>query len=276
MESATEVVNPESTEEKGTLDRSSIKFPYLDQDDSVELAKKVFELGGKSCDKVALAASFNVSADGGAFGQRLATAKMYGFLIAEKKTVSLTELGRRVVDPEAEKSARAESFLVVPLYEKLYEDFQGQLLPGNDGLESHFVKLGVAPKQKEKARQVFQRSAREAGYFLISSNRLVAPQFKPGSGEVPPPEPEKPAGENAGFGTSSGTGGKKRHPFIEGLLATLPDVAVGANKTEWSVQERQDWLQTAAGIFKLIYKASGEDLGDITVSVAPPAKTSAN
>ena len=107
MESTAEAVKPETTEEKATLDRSSIKFPYLDQDDSVELAKKVFEIGGKSCDKVALAAGFNVSADGGAFSQRLATAKMYGFLFSEKKTVSLTELGQRVVDPAAEKPARA-------------------------------------------------------------------------------------------------------------------------------------------------------------------------
>jgi hypothetical protein len=252
MESTAEAVKPEITEEKATLDRSSIKFPYLDQDDSVELAKKVFELGGKSCDKVALAAGFYVSADGGAFGQRLATAKMYGFLLTEKKTVSLTELGQKVVDPAAEKAARAESFRAVPLYEKLYADFQGQLLPGNDGLESHIVKLGVAPKQKDKARQVFQRSAKQAGYFSISSNRLVAPQFKPGSAENPPPNSDKPDAGNGGSGGNGG-GDDGNQSLIDGLIKVLPKAG-----TPWTLEAQRKWLQTAAANFAYAYNSTEE------------------
>lgn len=278
MESTAEVVNTENTGDKVTQDRSTIRFPYLDQDDSLELAKKVFELGGKSCDKVALATAFNVSAEGGAFGLRLATAKMFGFIATEKKLVSLTELGQRVVDPATEKAARAESFVEVPLYEKLYEDFQGQLLPGNDGLESHLVKVGVAPKQKDKARQVFQRSAKQAGYFSISSNRLAAPQFKQGNADTPPLDPDKREGANGGVGGTGGGGndGKKRHPFIEGLLETLPPAALGSGKIEWGLKERQDWLQTAAGIFNLIYTAKADDKGAVIVSVNVPKESSAN
>jgi hypothetical protein len=259
MESTAEAVKPEISEEKATLDRSSIKFPYLDQDDSVELAKKVFEIGGKSCDKVALAAGFNVSADGGAFSQRLATAKMYGFLFSEKKTVSLTELGQRVVDPAAEKPARAESFRGVPLYEKLYADFQGQLLPGNDGLETHIVKLGVAPKQKDKARQVFQRSARQAGYF--SNNRLVAPQFKQGSVETPPPANDKQDLGNGGGG-NGGSGGGGHHPLIDGLIRALP-----AAGTLWPIEARRKWLQAAAMNFDYAYNAETEDVRSIKVTI---------
>lgn len=271
MESAAEAVKPENTAEKTAQDRSTIRFPYLDQDDSVELAKRVFDIGGRSCDKVALAAAFNVAVDGGAFGLRLATAKMFGLISAEKKVVSLTELGQRIVDPDKEKSARAESLLQVPLYDKLYQDYEGQLLPGNDGLESHIVKLGVAPKQKDKARQVFQRSAKQAGYFSISSNRLVAPQFKAGSAEVPPAEGDKgDSGGNGGSGSGNGGGGndtKKRHPFIEGLLETLPPAALGSPKLHWTLKERQDWLQTAAGIFNLIYSTKDDDKGTVIVSV---------
>jgi hypothetical protein len=278
MESTAEAVMPDKAGDTSAQDRSSIKFPYLDQDDSLEIAKKVFEIGGKSCDKVALAAAFNVSADGGGFGLRLATAKMFGFIGTEKKTITLTELGQRAVDPATEKAARAESFLEVPLYEKLYEDYQGQLLPGIDGLEAHIVKLGVAPKQKDKARQVFLRTAKQAGYFSISSNRLAAPQFKQGSVETTPLAPEKPDGGNGGSGGtgSGGNDGKKRHPFIEGLLETLPPAALGAGKTEWGLKERQDWLQTAAGIFNLIYTAKADDKGAVTVSVAVPKESSAN
>jgi hypothetical protein len=50
------------------------------------------------------------------------------------------------------------------------------------------------------------------------------------------------------------------HPFIQGLLQTLP-----VPETECSAQERAKWLQTAANIFDLIYKGAG---GGITVSAA--------
>lgn len=266
MGTAPDALNTENAAEKGTLDRSTIRFPYLDQDDSVELARKIFELGGKSCDKIALAAAFNVSSEGGAFGLRLATAKMYGFIVAEKKVVSLTDLGQRVVDPTTEKSARAESLLEVPLYKALYGEYQGQLLPGNDGLEAHIVKLGVAPKQKDKARQVFQRSAKQAGYFSISSNRLAAPQFKQGSPDPPPPATEKPDGSNGGSsGGAGGAGGgggddKKRHPFIEGLLDKLPPA-----ETEWTLEGRKKWLQTASNIFDLMYTAPEDASGELSV-----------
>jgi len=38
-------------------------------------------------------------------------------------------------------------------------------LPPAAGLETAMVALGVTPKQKDTARQVFQRSATEAGFF---------------------------------------------------------------------------------------------------------------
>jgi hypothetical protein len=259
MGTSTDAVKIENTAEKPVLDRSTIRFPYLDQDDSVELAKKVFELGGRSCDKIALATAFNVSAEGGAFGMRLATAKMYGFIVAEKKAVSLTDLGQRAVDPTTEKQARAESLLEVPLYAKLYEDYQGQLLPGNDGLETHIVKLGVAPKQKDKARQVFQRSARQAGYFSIANNRLAAPQFKPISDsrnngsvegdsdetrkkhETPPPPPPPPQGPEL-------------PPYVQLLVSKLPEP-----ETMWGMSGRKKWLEAALKIFDLVYEEDPTD-----------------
>jgi hypothetical protein len=253
MESTAEVLAPENTGEKGTVDRSSIKFPYLDQDDSLELAQKIFALGGKSCEKIALATAFNVSADGGGFGLRLATAKMYGFISAEKKMVSLTDLGQRAVDPTTEKAARAESFLVVPLYAALYRDYQGQLLPGNDGLESHIIKLGVAPKQKEKARQVFQRSAKQAGFFSISSNRLAAPQFKPGTAEASQLGSDKLDGGNGGSSGGTGGGDDGNQSLIDGLIKVLPK----AGQT-WTLEAQRKWLQTAAANFAYAYNGTDE------------------
>ncbi len=272
MESTAEAVKPENTGAKDPQDRSTIKFPYLDQDDSVEIAKKVFELGGKSCDKVALAAAFEVSADGGAFGLRLATAKMFGFITTEKKTVSLTDKGQRVVDPATEKAARAESFLAVPLYEKLYEDYQGQLLPGNDGLEAHIVKAGVAPKQKDKARQVFQRSAKQAGYFSISSNRLVAPQFKQGGTDLPAEGDQGDSGGNGRGGTQPPPPppkGPELPPHVQLLIGKLPQ----EGETVWGMTGRKKWLEAALKIFDLIYETDPGDNDELVISLKQNAGT---
>jgi hypothetical protein len=43
------------------------------------------------------------------------------------------------------------------------------------------------------------------------------------------------------------------HPFIQGLLGTLPEP-----ETNWAVEGRAKWLQTAANIFDLIYKGTGD------------------
>jgi hypothetical protein len=48
------------------------------------------------------------------------------------------------------------------------------------------------------------------------------------------------------------------HPFIQGLLDTLPEPG-----TNWAVEGRAKWLQAAGNIFDLMYKGDGE----ITVKV---------
>lgn len=240
--------------------RSTIKFPYLDQDDAVEVAQAIHTVAGKSCERDQLAAHFGVAATGGAFNLRLLTAKMFGFVNSEKGTLNLTALGSRVCDPQQEKAARAESFLMVPLYKAVYDDYKGQMLPGNPGLETAMEKLGVAPKQKDKARQVFQRSATQAGYFAYGSSRLVAPALKASS------EEEKPKNGNIDGEESEEKEKKpekkKRHPFIEGLLDKLPEA-----ETEWTLEGRKKWLQTAANIFDLMYKSSDSDTGELSIAL---------
>jgi hypothetical protein len=78
--------------------------------------------------------------------------------------VTLTELGKKLCDSQQEKAAKVDAFLAVPLYNAIYEAFKNVTLPPADALETEIAKLGVAPKQKGKARQAFQRSATSAGF----------------------------------------------------------------------------------------------------------------
>ena len=73
-----------------------------------------------------------------------------------------------------------------------------------------------------------------------------------------PIEPEAPAPDQSKNKNGGGDGGGRRlHPFIQGLLDTIPDIPNPTEKPDWPVGERVKWLQTAANIFDLIYKGEG-------------------
>jgi hypothetical protein len=261
---------------------STIDFPYGSLEDGITVATAVRKLGGNQCRIDSLAAELgHETVKSGGFQQKIATAGRFGFTSRTQGMVTLSPLGIRVIDPEQQKVARVEAFLTVPLYNAIYEQFKNGPLPAAQGLESTMASLGVSAKQTAKARQAFQKSAKEAGFFAYGTTKLVYPAL--GGAAVPTKVKEleevtpDPKGKNGkGDGGDSGDG-KKRHPFIEGLLETLPLAALGVNKTEWTLQGRQEWLQTAAGIFNLIYVASAEDKGGaVTVSVTRPLNSSAN
>lgn len=155
-----------------------------------------------------------------------------------------------------------EAFLRVPLYKAIYDKYRGFTLPPQAALEREMALLGVTPKQTDKARQAFERSAAQAGFFWAGKDRLVMPSMKGGQSEPAPSEPrplepgspgapsEKPAHGGGGGG------GNDLHPFIAGLLASLPPAKVGQPKPEWPIAEQAKWLQTAASIFTLMYESS--------------------
>lgn len=228
--------------------RSTIEFPYLDLDNSIEVVKAVHSVEVDRCEWNQLATKLGVSGDGGGFRQRMIAAKTYGLLTYERGQVTLTDLGIRASDPAHEKRARLDAFMVVPLFKQLFDRLNGQPMPPIAAIERMAEGLGVAPKQKDKARQVFQRSAKQAGLFELSSDRLsLPPGLNGGAPKVaaPPPSATPIGGGGGGDGSDSGL-----HPFIKGLLQKLPPP-----DAEWAIELRAKWLITAANIFDLMYAA---------------------
>jgi hypothetical protein len=241
---------------------STIKFPYLDQDDAVKFARSIHSVAGNSCTRDALAGFLKVSATAGAFNSRVGAAKMFGFIETEKGLFSLTDLGKRVVDPRQEKAARADSFLLIPLYKRIFDQYRNQMLPANQALEKAMEQMGVAPKQADKARQAFQRSATQAGYFPFGNDRLIAPQGPSAPPETPAVDPTDKVKHSGGG--SGGNGGNPPHnnPFIQGLLNKLP-----SENSEWPMDARKKWLQLAISVFEVSYKAAGDDSGELTITL---------
>jgi hypothetical protein len=250
----------EAPEQDGGRERSTIAFSYIPLDDSVEIVKAVHTIGGQSCQWDQLAAQLEQSANSGTFRLKMQTAKLFNLLTYDRGTVTLTALGTRIADPAQEKSARAESFLVVPLYKAIYEQFKNGTLPPDSGLEATMVNLGVSPKQKIRARQVFQRSATQAGFFAFGTNKLVMPSIRVSSAATPAAENEKEEPEVEKKKKEPER--DRRHPLIEGLLKELPEP-----QAEWTTEDRKKWLEMASTIFNVIYKDSDDSRGLLKVVV---------
>jgi hypothetical protein len=251
MESQTNPAANEPAAEGAGNERSTIEFPYTDLDNAVEIVRGIHQVGGTACEYDQLAAHLSAEAKGGGFRQRIGGAKTFGLLNYERGgRMTLTELGRQINDPLVERSAKADAFLRVPLYAKVFEEFKGGPLPPQAALQRSLVAFGVGEKVAEKARQVLLRSARQAGYFELSQDRLTAPPIRaePSPGVPPESPPKKPGG-------SGGGGNDDLHPLIQGLLLTLPKPPA-----DWPLTDRFNWLNMANSIFKMIYPPQDGDV----------------
>lgn len=266
---AESAVNAEATAAKQSREFSTIQFPYGDLSDAIAVASGMMKLGAVAADPDQLAGAMGLSPGSGNFRTKVTTAKTFGVIDSQQGKYKLTEVGFAVVDKDRAASAKVDAFLTVPLYRKLYEEFRGKMLPPRPAaLENTIMNFGVAPKQKERARQAFDRSAQQAGFFDSGGrDRLIKPAVSAlGLASDDPPAVESSApdmgdgnGSGAGYGNrfSGGNGGGRPprglHPFIEGLLQTLPEPG-----TLWTIEGRAAWLQAAAQNFTLIYKGEGK------------------
>jgi hypothetical protein len=254
-----------------TNERSEISFPYMDLDDAIDVAKHLYNRTAiNGCPLDELAAEMRQTTSSGNFRLKTATARIFGLVEKDgQSSLKLTDLGCRMVSPDGEIGARADAFIAVPLYNQIYEKYLGKLLPPTKALEREMQNLGVSSKQTMKARHAFQRSAKQAGYFNAGEDRLVRPRVAAGANANVETIDQKTADERPLDRTSTQTrrngsssaGGSNYHPFIIGLLDTLPEPG-----TLWTVDGRAAWLQAAAQNFTLIYKGEGKI--DVHVSAA--------
>lgn len=264
----TTIAADNNAEQPQKRERSQIDFPYSDIGSAEEVTQVLFDRGGGSAEPKQLAGWLDMSANGGTFRSRVSAARLYGFIETSRGSIEITDLGRRVIDESSADNARVEAFLNVPLFKAMFEKNNGYALPPAAAIERQMVELGAPTKQKERARQVFQKSASTAQFIDQTSGRFIKPSISaaPARGDNPPPPPAEQTGRR------SGGGGDGYHPFIQGLLDALP--GTGAFAT-WSIQEQAEWLRTAAGIFKLMSKQQGRI--EVTIKdVSPDLKVGAS
>lgn len=226
----------------GKRQRSAIGFPYTDYDNVHALAQAIHgNVGHGQCSAGQLAAWTSQSAKSSGFRTQISAARLFGVLESDdSESLRLTELGRRVVDPLQARAAKAEAFLRVPLFKALYERYKDGTTPPSAALEREIAGLGVAEKQKARARQVFESSAQQTGFREAAPNRLVMPAVvvKPGQ-----PEVKKKSG-----GGDDGDGGLGLDPLLMALLRKIPKSEEG-----WPAESRIRWFRTFAMNVSQVY-----------------------
>lgn len=239
---------------------STIEFPYGDLDDAVRFARAVHEVGGQSCSIDQIAGYLKQSPKSGAFRLRSSYPRVFGLTQTDRGSIVLTPLGMRIIDATQEKAARAEAFLFVPLYRAIYEKYKGYQLPPPAALEREMNKLGVSSKQTDKARQAFDRSARQAGFMWAGTDRLVAPVLKDGEASTDqastpatkPLEQGSPGAEEGGRRKGGGGGGREppdRDELMKMLLRFLPE--------EMDNERLARWLRAAEVNLRMAYDIDG-------------------
>lgn len=244
------VVNA-ATKKAGARERSKIGFPYMALDSAVDLATAIHtNVGLGECDDPQLAAWSKQSAKASTFRVQVYAARTFGLLENDGGKHKLTELGRMIVDPNQAREGRARAFLAVPLFKAIFEKYKGGVIPPPAALERDIVTLGVSDKQKGRARQVFEKSADESGFFEHGKDRLVTPG-------VPPREPPADEGKvkNGGGGDRGGgdAGKLKLDPLLIELLRKIPAPDKG-----WPAPQRIRWFKTFAMNVSQIYDVDGE------------------
>jgi hypothetical protein len=226
--------------------RGELSFPYADLPGCVELAQTILQKAGGACEQTELAAWMNQSATGGTFRTRISAAKMFGLIDTGQGRATLTQLGRDTLDGSGqERAARVQAFLTPELFAKMYEQNKGHVLPPAAAIERQMEQFGISPKQKERARQTFTKSATYAGFIDPGTGRFV----KPGNLGAPRDDQPEPPVREVDRGGNNGGDPPAIDPIIAGLLKRLPK-----SGDVWPEAERKLWLDLLAGSFKLIYK----------------------
>lgn len=242
----------------GKKNISTITFPYGGLDDAIKVAHAAFELGGApQLDQLAHKLDHK-SVNSGTFVQKLGTSRIFGLIERQSGVVRLTDLGKEIVQPGSEARAKAEAFLGVPLYKVVYDQYKGNILPSDNGLENFMIQAGVSPKQADRARQAFQRSAATAGFFPDGArNKLIMPSTNgalkgddPSDKEETDSELDRLRKEIEQLRKGSGFDMPVLPQAIVGVLYTLP---LGEDE-KWTPEDLTEWTQMFEVVIKRAFK----------------------
>lgn len=225
--------------------KSEVAFPYFGLEKSIDVARRIHDRAGGRCTREQLAPLLGYSGvKNGGFLTRISAAKMFGFIDEIGDAIILTDRAKKILAPVVAADAdqaKLDAFMAVELYRRVFQDFNGQVLPAAVGLKNKFLNdYKVVPLQVDAALRNLMDSAEAAGLFRVAGtkDRMIKPligrlseETERGSEDapLPPPQPSPPdtggkRGRSSDGGSGGGDDGSGIHPALLGLLRDLPPV----------------------------------------------------
>ncbi|MBA3343005.1 MAG: hypothetical protein H0T48_14380 [Gemmatimonadaceae bacterium] len=230
----------------GPRQKSGVAFPYYNLDDSIKVAKVIYENGGAS-DRVQLATLLGYkSVANGSFLTRVSAARMFGLIEQDGNKLRVSERGMKIVaevDPGDADRAKVEAFLDIELFRKVFEEYNGRPLPPDVGLRNLLEQTHSVVKDRVVPTiRIMLDSAEQAGFFRVAGgnrSKMVKP-FGTSSAATPRPvaapapavidrnpQPLRQSGGAGGGGGGNGELPSNIHPAIIGILKELPPAGSG-------------------------------------------------
>ena len=247
----------EPTESPRARGQSGVSYPYFDLGASIKVAEAIHARGGGSCSPEQLAFWLDYkSTKSGTYLTRVAAARNFGLIQSSSGRLTVTDRGMAIVAPvmpEDAMTAKAEAFLSVELFMKVFEQFRGKQLPPEVGLKNLFKSAPyfIVADRIDPAVRVFMNSAEQAGFLTGDRSRLISPSVvsspnaKP---ETPKPDVDPPVTSEKPKNSSGGDGTGGVHSAIVGLLRELPPPG-----TVWSTPKKQRFLDAFKATIDFIY-----------------------
>ena len=191
--------------------RAEIRYPTYHLADSVLVAKAVHERGGGAATKDHLAAYLGYkSSSNGAYVNRVAAARLFGLIDGPSDRMVITSLAQAILMPirtEDVRQALTESFLRVPLYQRVYDEYKGKELPPEFGLKNALrTMFGITPQRIDAAYRALIASAETAGFFETRGSRtqLIMPSLVAAPRTIPTVDLDAEDAPQLGGGGGSG------------------------------------------------------------------------
>lgn len=236
--------------------RATAQYPYFNLVDSLDVARKIHENAGGACDPDQLASYLSYkSTKSGTFQTRLSAAKQFGFVRSVDGTIVVTERAMKIISPvlpEDAVEAKAEGFLSVELFAKVYEKYKNLNIPPKVGMRNLLSQTyGVTDDRLDPAVRVLFESAEQAGLFHNGDQtRLVRPAIKaaprlnaydgsPGPALDQPRQPTSSGGDGGPPGV---------HTAIIGLLRELPPAG-----SVWPKKSKERFVKAFLATLEFVY-----------------------
>jgi hypothetical protein len=224
--------------------KSEVAFPYFDLEKSIEVARVMHARAGGRCDRMQLASFLGYSGiKNGGFLTRVSAAKMFGLIEELNDSIVLSERAKKIIFPVRPidaSQAKLDAFLSVELFRRVFDEFEGQVLPTEAGLTHLFANnYKIVPLQIKSAIRNLMESAESAGIFLVAGNRskmmrpiLNESAFLLSSSHIATQETQLKVDKNNEVDRSSdiyvANGSESLsnaiHPALLGLLKDLPKI----------------------------------------------------